>query len=734
MSMRLKERTHTGPYRKWAKVPRTLVQSAVAFAVSSLFAAGEPGFHAETYNPDSLLQRTNRFFWTEDFTKTTYWTFGNVSGTATQNGNLFTFGASAIDRINSNTGAGVVTSIVGDVFTIGFKLSGSGDVRLQAIYGNGNGATLAAITLTSTPTWYYQTFTNTFAGSLTGGGVYNNAAGVAGASVLVEAACFRNGTAVIDDTTYQKVTDWYTEYMAASLSRIGMWQESTGTTPVTAVEQPVGLWKDTKTATVLGANINPDPNFGSPGDWVNTGGSGSWTIAGNVATAAAANLRYVYINSSATSGTFYQVDVVVDSVTAGSVYVFAGTTGTARTLPITTPGTYSYTVLANSATRIGLYGEGFTGVVSSMTMRPIPGNHAIQATSASRPTLSARYNLLTKTEQLNVAPWVATSVTVASGATDPNSGSTAWTLTASAVSAELNQPITSAPAGTYKIYVKRRTGTGLIYLVNGTVPTYTSIAVTSSWQEFTVTSAATGTCYFGIAFQMSGDAVDVWHPDMRSANDASLSIPAYQRVNTSTDYDTSGFIHYLKFDGVDDSLSTPAINFSAANKMTVWAGAGKTGNDTSGGQFICELSNDSSGVVGTFGVDLNGAAANGAHIGTFTYGASSTIADASAGSSVAPYTAVITTQHDLAAASATTACIIRKNGSVLGYGTTAGVSPAGGNFAAAQPLRIGARAGTTLWLTGRMTSLTTRGTTTASTATQVSQMESYVATRAGVTL
>ena len=56
------------------------------------------------------------------------------------------------------------------------------------------------------------------------------------------------------------------------------------------------------------------------------------------------------------------------------------------------------------------------------------GNHASQATAGNRPTLSARVNLLTKTEQFDVSPWSRGSGTqiLPNQTTDPNGNLTAY--------------------------------------------------------------------------------------------------------------------------------------------------------------------------------------------------------------------------------------------------------------------------------------------------------------------
>ena len=90
-------------------------------------------------------------------------------------------------------------------------------------------------------------------------------------------------------------------------------------------------------------------------------------------------------------------------------------------------------------------------------------------------------------------------------------------------------------------------------LVNGTIQAPTdqilSTAITSAgngwyWAEATI-SPNFITCDFRIHPNALGDAYSLAAAHLGE-------IGPYQRVNTATDYDTAGFPHYLKFDGVDD--------------------------------------------------------------------------------------------------------------------------------------------------------------------------------------
>ena len=83
--------------------------------------------------------------------------------------------------------------------------------------------------------------------------------------------------------------------------------------------------------------------------------------------------------------------------------------------------------------------------------------------------------------------------------------------------------------------------------------------------------------------------------DLRVAN-TGAGLPAYQRVNTATDYDTAGFPHYLKCDGVDDGMVTNSIDFTSTNTMTLVAGLRKL---TDALALPVELSSDYNSIPGS---------------------------------------------------------------------------------------------------------------------------------------
>jgi hypothetical protein len=343
----------------------------------------------------------------------------------------------------------------------------------------------------------------------------------------------------------------------------------------------------------------------------------------------------------------------------------------------------------------------------------LPGNHASQATSASRPVLSARYNLVTYSEAFDNAAWTKADLTAVDGATDPNGGALADTLTASGANGTATQSVTAAAAAhVFSVWLRRKTGTGNVDITCHSGGTWVTQTITSSWARYSVTQTLTaGSRTPGVRIVTSGDEVEAFGADLRVTNDG-VGIPAYQRIAAATDYDSTGFPAYLRFDGTDDSLATASINFTATDKMSVFAGVRKLSDAAIG--LIAELSVNAAPNTGSFVVFAPSSASqadyflganNGVGIGIDT-----------PNTFVAPITNIYTGLLDVAAPSA----IIRINGVQSVSSTTSqGVSNYG-NYA----LYIGSRAGTSLRFNGRLYSLIVRG--AASTAGQISDTETWV--------
>ena len=454
-----------------------------------------------------------------------------------------------------------------------------------------------------------------------------------------------------------------------------MFQDSAGTTPVTAVEQPVGLLLDKSQGLAIGSEIFS--SFTS---------TGLWTVSGST-----------YSISSAASSTDLQVNF---TGTAGKRYVFSftasGVSGGVIFYPLlTTPlnvvnGTNISRELSNAGFFIIRAGTGASATVSNISIRELPGNHATQATSASRPVLSARVNLLTKTEQFDNAVWTKSNATISAiPVTAPDNTTTADTLTANAGTgtiprfADVNVLTANGAVHTVSIYAKAGTYSFVQFYINsqggewanftlsgsGTaVANGSSTAaisdVGSGWYRLTMNYTAGSTDrrpFFTLAASGTATRAQTWNPvgtetvyfwgaDLRVANDG-VNLPVYQRVNTSTDYDTAGFPYYLRFDGSDDSMATNTIT-PGIDKTQVFAGVRKLSDAAQG--VVAEMSATIASNNGTFLLAAPDDAS-----ATFAFDSKGTTqVDAIASSLTAPLTRVVTGIGDISGDTA----IIRING------------------------------------------------------------------------
>lgn len=188
-----------------------------------------------------------------------------------------------------------------------------------------------------------------------------------------------------------------------------LFQDSAGTTPVTAVEQPVGLMLDKSKGLVLGAElvVNGGP-FTTTTGWGGTLASiavvGGEIVATNT-TAAAGSAAAAF---ATTIGKTYRVSAQCRKVT-GSVYSAAQSVAPYITLAqnavtsSTTLVVQTITFVATTTssqiffkTTSAVLGDSFA--VGGLSVRELPGYHATQATAASRPILkqdgNGKYYLL----------------------------------------------------------------------------------------------------------------------------------------------------------------------------------------------------------------------------------------------------------------------------------------------------------------------------------------------------
>ena len=168
-----------------------------------------------------------------------------------------------------------------------------------------------------------------------------------------------------------------------------LFQDSAGTTPVTAVEQPVGLMLDKSKGLVLGSELVTNGTFNDATGWTeNYDGSNGWRITGGVAEHVGTTNVYLSSSYPITNLQWYKLTCTV----TGNVKLETNNLGVITL----TSGTNSYVFQATSTTNLRFYSNA-AGTIDNVSVKSLAGNHAYQSTSAARPVLSARVNQLLNT-------------------------------------------------------------------------------------------------------------------------------------------------------------------------------------------------------------------------------------------------------------------------------------------------------------------------------------------------
>lgn len=455
-----------------------------------------------------------------------------------------------------------------------------------------------------------------------------------------------------------------------------LFQDAAGTTPVTLspMEQPVGFMLDKSKGLVLGSELvaNGDFTKGTTG-WDITAGGGVTLAVVNGELEITATASGFIITSPITTiiGNTYSLILTARKGTYQYTptvgFSLSGNTAPVSSVSITTITNTSYRLIY-TATQTTTYINIRFPVVTAGTMyldnvsvKQIAGNHAFQATAGNRPLLSARVNLLLATATLST------------------------------------QSVTTVATS----YVLAFSGAGTVTL-SGTA---TGVLSAGS-NTFTATAGA-------LTLTVSGS---VTLADLRPTNSGAL-LPAYQRVNTATDYDTVGFPLYLKCNGSSSAMATNSINFTATDKMTVVTGAGKTLDNVF---ILMELG-------------VNASTTNGFNIVSANYKTNlfgtSTISKTYSGVQVIPSYNVVTTKYDIALSTVTDEIVFRNNGTILPT-TDSGTTAGSGNFSNSV-LYLFARIGTSLFYTGNFYGAIIRG--AQSDTNSVVQTEQYMAKQTGIT-
>ena len=451
-----------------------------------------------------------------------------------------------------------------------------------------------------------------------------------------------------------------------------LYQDAAGTTPVTGVEQPVGLILDKSKGLVLGPELVVQTNSTSAWNSITATPvvleDGQIKIAfGGAGFAAFSYLKVPELSQNLKVGAIYRVSGKARVSPGGSVSIKVYSGGPfgsgSATITSTELVSFSYFVIPQSN---DIYlmandmAQGETIWLADISVREILGNHATQATTTSRPTLSARVNQYLATETLST------------------------------------QGVTTLATN----YTLKFTGSGTITLSGTATGVYSAGTHTITCTAGTLISTVAGT---------------VTQADLRVANDG-IGLPAYQRVNTATNYDYAGFPPYLKFDGTDDSMATGDIDFGGATAVSVFAGFRKL---TSGG-YQPVISHNVNVSIADYSFGLH-ATWNATQTVTTMRSTSYDSSGASANTG-APFTSCVSALYDFG--SATQTANVRSN--TAGY-STMNISGTPGPVST-RVFSIGARTGTA-WFNGRIYSLVVVG--KLASAAEIAATEAWVNQKTG---
>ena len=392
-----------------------------------------------------------------------------------------------------------------------------------------------------------------------------------------------------------------------------LYQDAAGTTPVTAVEQPCSLMLDKRLGLTLGSQRVVNGDFSN--------GTTSWSPDSGCTLSAASNICTVTTTADSTFAIqqsnvvtlakWYRVSFTYSVNNTTTFRVRDGATVVwSESGSLTSKDIVLYYLATNSTTfEAGVTGGSVTSFqISNISVRELPGNHAYTpaAASTARPTVSARVNLLEKTEQFDDSYWEksGTAAITANQETAPNGTLTADLFRCGATAAsEIRRTNLSIASGlhTFSLFAKKEasnfvviqaqdittssfqrqwfdlnTGASGSTSSSGTNITLVSSDIVLAKNEFykcNITVSFTNSTTAGRVNVFLSDAngsfngtassgIYTWGADLRVANDG-VGIPAYQRVNTATDYDSSGFPVYLRADGSNDYMLTNSIDFGA---------------------------------------------------------------------------------------------------------------------------------------------------------------------------
>ena len=389
-----------------------------------------------------------------------------------------------------------------------------------------------------------------------------------------------------------------------------LYQDAAGTIPVTAVEQPVGLMLDKSRGVMLGPELIMNGTFNSDiSGWSGTSGI-SWSSGKLLSQKRGGTTKNITQAFTFEAGKTYKISFEITRVVGAGYSLWINGSNLAS-FNIDGVVTYFYRASVNVTTGIVLGSMNISTdadtLFDNISVRELYGYHATQSITASRPTLSARYNLLTKTEDFSDAVWLKTAGTIVNSAVsnpinaaqvskfipDTTTGihrvSQAWNPI---LGVKYTQQVLLKSAGVRYVYINVDSNLGAKlcvdlqtgqFTIGGLSPELASVvSVGDGWYLCTITGTGTSQTGNSTWFQAneSLSSFDDFSYVGSGSNGFYLIaadlrvgtvVNKYQRVNTATDYDTDEryFKKYLRFDGVDDYLNLPYMGLYAAGACSI---------------------------------------------------------------------------------------------------------------------------------------------------------------------
>ena len=770
--------------------------------VASLFAAGEQG---AWYDPsgNNTTWRRNRFSYTENLANA-YWgtpvrcVINSAAATppagsiqademeCNSAGYAYLTKGAMIATFGFNAGF-TISAIVKQVnfSTLTLDTSGSGAADLAKFTLTGSGTVASSGSNVENPTivalgdgWYRCSVARKHSAAVSTGVYIGMDAASVGSKMLFAGVQLEEGTSV---SAYQPIITPEITYLSTVQAQPLLFQDSAGTLPVTEVEQPVGLMLDRRKGATTGPELITNGTFDSNvTGWTASQNAGTGSIAwssGRIAVSGDATAQWPRATQtwSAVVGKWYSISISYELGTATEIFV-GPHTGTSERRTAAS-GTVRFLWLATTTTplfQMGAWdaaGQNKTCYFDNISVKLLDGNHAYQTTSAARPVLRARYNLLTYSEQFGTTWGLVAMDAFGSGSTAnaiaaPDNTTTADLLKANGASSPHGVTQLSVAASgyqkTFSVYAKEGTHGIIQMLMDGNTngwanfdlaagtwhPQGTGVSVsltkdaTTGWCRCVMTDTdgtATGlrvvlvTATNASRYQSNtlSTAVYLWGADLRVGTSAG----DYQRIAAATDYATTSTITGQPFrpyleqpTGGDDSMivANSSFNDFAASDAPFFMSAGVTRYGTTRGTIFClaDNTNATAGNNDTLNLEADSTAQVRGYLLDYDAGGN-TEASATAGTLAAEATFIASWQRTA------TDGFARNNGTA-GTGTDqtapAVVLPLATVFAQ----RRGTSPTTDQRFTGRMFGLIVRAGTIS--AGQMSAVETYLSGKSGVTL